>query len=80
MRKVCRIMIVIGVLLFVLGAGMKHETGVGTYHEAYKDYSGTWRGRDVSYLSEKTNGFEMIGMVIAVAGGIGLSVTKKSDK
>lgn len=80
MRKVCRIMIVIGVLLFVLGTGMKHEREVGTYHEVYKDYSGTWQGRDVSYLGDKSNGFEMIGIVIAVAGGIGLSVTKKSDK
>lgn len=80
MRKFCGIAIVVGVLLFLLGTSMKHEPEVGTYHEVYKDYSGTWQGRDVSYLGDKSNGLEMTGLVVAIAGGVGLYIAKKIDK
>lgn len=80
MRKFCGIAIIVGVLLFLLGTSMKHETEVRTYHEVYKDYSGTWQGRDVSYLGDKSNGLEMTGLVVAIAGGVGLYIVKKIDK
>ena len=80
MRKFCGIVIVVGVLLFLLGTSMKHEPEVGTYHEVYKDYSGTWQGRDVSYLGDKSNGLEMTGLVVAIAGGVGLYIAKKIDE
>ena len=80
MKKACGVLILVGILLFLIGTGAKHETEVQSYHRVYKDQSGTWRGSDVSYLSDSPNGLETFGVVLAIAGGVGLSISKKSDK
>ena len=76
-RTIAILLLVIGIVLFIVGTQIDSGYESRSYHKVYKDWTGTWQGKDVSYMAEKTNGCEKIGLVLAIAGGIGMSITKK---
>lgn len=79
MRKICAVALILGIILFVVGTGIDSGSETRSYHQVYKDATGTWRGRDVSYVTDSVSGCSTTGLVLAIIGGIGMVVTKKDD-
>lgn len=75
-RLILAILLIVGIILFLIGMGIDSGEKVVTYYKVYKDYTGTWRGRDVSYLASETNALEIIGIISAIIGGVGLRQTR----
>lgn len=80
MRKICAIVLVLGIILFFIGTGIDSGTEVRSYHKVYKDAFGIWQGKDVSYVTESTNSCETVGLLLAIGGGIGMALTKKDGE
>ena len=79
-RKILGIMLVVGILLVFIGLiCFDHEQEVATYHKIFKDFTGTWQGGDVYYLTDKTGVLETIGVVLAIVGGVGLYLDSKDQ-
>ena len=82
MGGICAIVLALGILLFFIGTGIDSGTELRSYDKIYKDEaSGYYQSRTHYYLAEKTNGFETIGLILAI-GGIGMIriCAKKKNK
>ncbi len=71
MRLIAVVLIFAGVILCYKGC---EKTGNETrsYHKVYKDSSGTWQGRDVSYEADAMDNayLLLIGVPVLIGGGI----------
>lgn len=75
--KIALCALLLGIALFIVGTQIYTGSEVHTYEKIYRDSSGYWQGKNVSYLANKVNGLETCGLILAVAGGIGIAFTKE---
>jgi len=76
-RVIATCVLILGIILLIIGSSIDNGYETRSYHQVYKDFTGYYSGRDVTYLSPKGNGAETWGFLLSIAGGIGMAATKK---
>lgn len=72
MRFISAIVLTLGIVLFLIGVALPHETETRSYED--------WRGQTITYEGDAPNGLNMGGLLLMISGGVGMWAFRDDGK